>query len=118
MPAPNAQPKRKRRLPILVRHAVSLAAVFVIALPLSYIIGQRVVRARQIDKLTQSDDAVFEEGLTYLYRYAPHEPWALDAAVTHIDTLPPDRAARVLWGIGHAFNDAGQPLPDPLIDAA
>ncbi|MFI4859348.1 MAG: hypothetical protein ACIAXF_01570, partial [Phycisphaerales bacterium JB063] len=47
-----------------------------------------------------------------------HEPWALDAAVTHIDTLPPDRAARVLWGIGHAFNDAGQPLPDPLIDAA
>ncbi|MEM9416682.1 MAG: hypothetical protein AAGA29_14570 [Planctomycetota bacterium] len=111
-----ATPKR-RRMPILVRHAITLTAVFIIALPLSYIVGQCIIRARQLDKLTHADDAIFEDGLGYLFNHAPTEPWALDAAVDHIDTLEPGRATRVLWGVGNAFLEAGTPLPDPLIDA-
>ncbi|XAL99465.1 hypothetical protein OT109_18035 [Phycisphaeraceae bacterium D3-23] len=109
--------KPKRRLPLLVRHAITLAAVFVIALPLSYIVGQRLIRHQQLQKLDSPDPQVFESGLQYVYSHAPDEQSVRKAAVRRINTLPPERATELLWALGQSYRNNDEQVPILVIGA-
>lgn len=117
MATTNPQHARKRRLPILVRHAVTLATVFVIALPLSYIIGQRIIRHQQIQKLSSPDPATFEKGLQFVYNHAADDPSIQTHAAGEISRLPADQAIELLWTLGQSLRQETEPLPQVVTDS-
>ena len=117
MATTNPQHARKRRLPILVRHAVTLAAVFVIALPLSYIIGQRIIRHQQLQKLSSPDPATFEKGLHFVYNHAADDPSIQTHAAGEISRLPDDQAIELLWTLGLSLRQETEPLPQVVTDS-
>ncbi len=97
MEGPHTQPAPPRsRLPILARHAISLAVVFALALPLSYFVGQRIYRNNQLGKLESPDREVFDEGLRYVYKRTPGSPEVVKRITVVSIELPPDRAAELL----------------------
>jgi hypothetical protein len=105
-------PKHKRRrLPILLRHAISLAVVFTVALPLSYYVGQRIIRHQHLAKLDSTDPATFQEGLGYVYTHAPANTHVRKAAYRRISSLPPEQAAELFWVLGQSLTRDGKPLP-------
>lgn len=111
------RPRSKRRLPILLRHAISLVVVFAVALPLSYIVGQRIIRHRELSKLDSPDPAVFEDGMDYVYLHAPDDFRVRKEAVQRTQSLPPERAAELFWALAQAMTQDGEPLPPLEISA-
>ncbi len=103
-------------MPILVRHAVSLAVVFALALPLSYYVGQRIYRNLQLNKLEAVDRATFDEGLAYVLTHAGRDNSIFDEVLVQITTLPADRAADLLLTLASA-QPSTAPLPESLYDA-
>lgn len=108
----------KRRLPILARHAVSLAVVFAVALPLSYFVGSRFHRAMKLDKLTHEDREVFDEGLAYVYQHAADSPAVLSFSLEQTTILDAERGADLLASAGQSYAQAVLAPPNPVIEAA
>lgn len=94
MPKPDAPPDR--RLPILIRHAISLSVAFAIALPLSYFIGLRVYEHRQLDKLQSTDQTTFDEGRAYVYTHAIDCDRVMANALRESESLPTERASQLI----------------------
>ena len=116
-PAADRAAPHRRRPPILVRHAVSLAIVFALTLPLSYLLGGRIFRAQHLSKLDHPDAARFEEGLAYIYQHAPEYAWARDAALRRIEMLEPARAADLFWALGRSLIEEDPVLPNEVVEA-
>lgn len=118
MPEPDTRPApRKRRMPILGRHAISLAVIFALALPLSLLIGQRVYRSMQLDKLDAADEATFAQGLAYVAAHAGEDAYVADSAYERSAKLPPQRAASLLLAVGVA-QPANAAVPGPVYEHA
>ncbi|MEM9490637.1 MAG: hypothetical protein AAGC55_15935, partial [Myxococcota bacterium] len=111
------RPYHERLIRFIIANAITLAVVFVLALPLSYIAGQRIIRHRALSQLDSADPAVFDEGLQYVFLHAPEHDWARDAALQRIASLPQDRAAELFWTLGQSYLQAGQPLPEDVTQA-
>ena len=106
--------RAKRRLPILARHAVSLALAFAIALPVSYHVGVAVYQEIQLKKLFDADQQRFEQGLSYVYKHAADRPSVSKYAMQNTAALPPERGARLLIALcksdAQATGEADIPL--------
>jgi len=109
-PTPEPTPP-KRRLPILARHAVSLAIVFALAIPVSYFVGQRVHQHLQLSRLKQADREAFEDGLGYVYRHAGTEAGVADRALQTLDAIEPSRASDLLATLATSYTRANKPPP-------
>ena len=99
----------KRRLPILGRHAISLAVVFALAIPASYYVGQKVYEDIQLNKLEEEDEESFREGLAYVYEHAGDDPGLTKEALRPTETLPPNRAAELLATTALSYSKAKKP---------
>lgn len=109
-----ATPGRKR-LPILARHAVSLAVVFALALPLSFYAGKRIYRYLQLAKLESVEQAEFKEGVAYVYANAT-DRHVIEHVADTCDSLTPDRAADLLLALASAQPEKTA-SPEPVYDA-
>lgn len=114
-PAPPVIPISKRRMPILVRHAISLAVVFAIAIPLSYYAAGRINRSIQLDKLTHADDAVFHQGQAYVLMNAATDDAVLEKALEAIDLAPPQRSADLILTLALAHKQAVIDTPESVL---
>ncbi|MFN3167079.1 MAG: hypothetical protein ACE37H_08455 [Phycisphaeraceae bacterium] len=101
----DAPPPRKRRLPILVRHAISLLVVFVLAIPASVYIGTAIYRNAQLEKLESPDEHTFDEGLAYVYANASEDERVRDAAFEQVAELEPPRARRLVMALASGKDD-------------
>lgn len=104
----------KQRLPILARHAVSLALVFAVALPLSYFVGQRIHGVLTLDNLFDEDQARFEQGLAYVYKHAADRPWVAEYAEENVLALPRDRGGRLLLALSLSDAESDTPSGIPI----
>lgn len=111
------RPYHERLIRFIIANAITLAIVFVLALPLSYIVGQRVIRHRALAQLDSADPAVFEDAMDYVYLHAPDDFRVRKEAVQRVQSLPPERAAELFWVLAQAMTRDGEPLP-PLEVAA
>lgn len=118
MPKPNEQTKRaQQQMPILARHAVSLAMVFVLGLVLSYFAGQFINQRIQLGKLNDKDQATFNEGLAYVVQHAGDSETVTSDALYKVSDLPDTtRAADLLLAIAKSHAIREEPA-DPIIPA-
>jgi hypothetical protein len=112
----DAPPPRKRRLPILVRHAISLLVVFVLAIPASVYIGTAIYRSAQLEKLESADEVTFDEGLAYVYANAAEDKRVREAAFEQLAELDPTRARRLLMALASGKDD-DQPVAEDVYPA-
>lgn len=108
----------RRRVPILARHAVSLAVVFALAIPASYYVGQAVYRHLQVAKLKSDEQEVFDRGLGYVLTHAADDREVERSALASVDGLEPDRAANLLLTIATSFSLAERPAPPQTLKEA
>ncbi len=109
-PKPTKRTFRERLIRFIIANAVTLSIVAVIALPLSYIAGQHIIRHRELSKLDSPDPAQFADGLGYVYRHAPGDSRVQKAAIQRIESLPPEQAAELFWALAQAMTQGGEPL--------
>lgn len=106
----------KRRQPILVRHAVSLGVFFVLALPISFYVGQAINQHLQLQKLTHADEAEFQEGLAYVYNHATDRRGVESEAVRLSVGIAPDRMAEVLLTLAAAHAEDESRVPERTVE--
>lgn len=121
MTTPATKPAPKK-MPILARHAVSLAIAFVMGMVLSYFAGQYIYQQVQLDKLNSADQATFERGVGYVLTHAGQSDAITQEALDAVATLPPQRAADLLLAVAqsHANRaDTEEPvIPDVIHESA
>lgn len=121
MTIPTNRPDQKQ-MPILARHAVSLSIAFVMSMVLSYFAGQYINQQIQLNKLTHTDQARFEQGLAYVLTHARSSETVTNEAVDAIPNLAPKRASDLLLAVAqsHAIHSAAEKtvVPANLYDIA
>lgn len=102
-------------MPILARHAVSLAIVFVVSLVLSYFAWQFIHQQNQLNKLSSKDDTTFNEGLAYVILHAAESPSVMHDALYAVKDLPDlEHRADLLLAIAQSYSNLEEPA-DPII---
>jgi len=93
---PERHKPRRRKLPILVRHAVTLAIVFALAVPLSYVVGKRIYRHQRLSQLDATDQAEFERALAFVEDHVADDPVVFDRMIDRMHTLDAARATQLM----------------------
>ncbi|MEM9110514.1 MAG: hypothetical protein AAGC72_10870 [Planctomycetota bacterium] len=122
MPAKREPSQHKKKpLPILARHAVSLSIAFVLGLVLSFFIGQAIYEQAQLNKLNSPDQAAFERGVAYVLTHAGGSDAVTQEALNAVQTIDPQRAADLLLAVAQSHadrdTDAEPAIPDEVVEA-
>ncbi|MEM9345434.1 MAG: hypothetical protein AAGB26_02330 [Planctomycetota bacterium] len=122
MPAKREHGQHKKKpLPILARHAVSLSIAFALGLVLSYFIGQAIYQQAQLNKLNSPDQATFERGVAYAMAHAGGSDAVTQQALDAVQTIDPQRAANLLLAVAQSHadrdTDAEPSIPDDVAGA-
>jgi len=107
-----------RRLPILARHAISLAVIFAVALPLSYLIGTRVYRHLELGKLENQDAEVFQEGMVFVLTHAASDAVVQHESLEKVRRLDAKRSGDLLLTVATSYSTAGRRAPDRVLTEA